>query len=63
MSAPPDLEPGFWNEYVPPASHVAAAIQYPTHDPKWADRVVGAYVKDAAEARRAALKALREATQ
>lgn len=42
-----------WVEYVPPASHLATAIQYPL-DARWPDRVINAYARDAAERRAAA---------
>lgn len=48
----PDLEPGFWNEWTPPATNVAWAIQFPMHDKNFAERMVNAFAKDAADARR-----------
>lgn len=47
----PDQEPGFWPNYQPPATHVAAAVQYPM-DERWPDRVMTAYARDAAAARK-----------
>lgn len=42
---PPDQEPGFWAEWVPPRSAIAAAIQYPI-DENWVGRIINAYRKD-----------------
>lgn len=47
----PDLEPGFCAEYTPPATFVGAAVQYPM-DERWPDRVMTAYARDAAQARK-----------
>jgi hypothetical protein len=47
----PDLEPGFWPEYQPPATYVGAAVQFPMDD-KWADRVMTAYALDVVATRR-----------
>lgn len=38
----PDLEPGFWPNYVEP-SPLARAIQMPLHDPNWQQRVLNGY--------------------
>lgn len=48
----PDLEPGFWSEFVPPSSHVSWAIQFPLNDPMWQERIISAFIKDAAKARK-----------
>lgn len=50
---PPDQEPGFWCEFIAPATEVASAIQYPAPQSPWADRLITAYVADARKARRA----------
>lgn len=39
----PDLQPGFWPNYQPPANAMADAIQYPL-DARWAGRVINAYM-------------------
>jgi len=44
---PADQEPGFWCEYIAPATEVARAIQYPAPAHPWADRIINAYVADA----------------
>lgn len=49
----PDLEPGFWSEYQPPDTYVGAAIMYPL-DERFAERMVNAYARDAAQQRRKA---------
>ena len=46
-------EPRFWNSYLPPASYVAAAIQFPMTDAAWPDRVIAGYARDCGNARRA----------
>lgn len=51
---PPDQEPGFWCEYIAPASEVARAIQYPAPPSPWADRLITAYVADARASRKTA---------
>lgn len=48
----PDQEPGFWPNYRPPETRVAAAIQYPI-DARFAERIISAYAFDAAEQRKA----------
>ncbi len=44
------------NNWVPPASEVAKAVQYPTTDPMFGERIVNAYARDAMRARDARRK-------
>ena len=53
MNERPDLQPGFWPEYLPPASHVSAAVQYPL-DARWQNRVLNGMLKDDMERRKRA---------
>jgi hypothetical protein len=46
------LPPGYWNEYRPPRTHVAAAIEYPLDD-RWMNRVLNGLLKDTLERRTA----------
>ena len=39
------------NRWEPPASQVAWAVQFPTTDPSFSDRIVNAYARDAMRAR------------
>jgi len=47
----PDLGPGFWPEYQPPATRVGAAVQFPA-DERFAERMITAYAQDAAQSRK-----------
>lgn len=47
----PTKAPGFWNEYTPPASHVAALVQTPAYRIN-ADALATAYIKDWQASRR-----------
>ncbi len=41
----PDLEPGFWAEWIAPTTNVGRAIQYP-EDSNFFSRMIGAYNQD-----------------
>lgn len=48
------------NRWEPPATAVAWAVQFPVSDPGFADRMVNASARDAADARRSEREPARE---
>lgn len=51
----PDLEPGFWAEFVEPATTVSWAVQFP-QDERFFDRMVNAFMRDEREKKRLTVK-------